>query len=149
MADLVGIVTAAFQGVAALGTVAAAVGSLRAASQARDSVILAEMTRHIDRLAEIADTVEALIGDPRGDGPVHRLLARELAGVEDDLPLCRQSAAEPTDDGTSEDLPALRREVGTALRAARAVREEYLRHHTAAGGHRSRSTEDQTSTAEM
>jgi hypothetical protein len=133
MADLVGIATAAFQGIAALGTVAAAVGSLRAASQARDSVIVTEMTRHVDRLAAIADTVESLIGQPDGDGHAQRILARELASVEDDLPLCRRCASAAADTGVPQDGPALRREVRAALGAARAARQEYIRSHTGSG----------------
>jgi hypothetical protein len=127
MADLIGVVTAAFQGIAAAGTVAAAAGSLKAASQARDSVVLAEMTRHIERLAAIADTVESLIEEDAGDDEhVHRELVHELAYVDDALPLCRRCAAASAGHAVGKDGPALRREVGAALRAARLARREYV-----------------------
>lgn len=130
MADVVGIVTAAFQGVAALGTVAAAVGSLKAASQARDSVLLAEMTRHIDRLAAIADTVDLLVAQSAStERHVRRELARELAVVDDALPLCRQCAAAPAEVLVAGAGDALLTEIGSALRMARDARDTYIRDH--------------------
>jgi hypothetical protein len=135
MADLIGVVTAAFQGIAAAGTVAAAAGSLKAASQARDSVVLAEMTRHIERLAAIADTVESLIEEDAGDdGHVQRELIHELAHVDDALPLCRRCAAASGGHVVGQG-PALRREVGAALRAARLARREYAGRHASGNSH--------------
>jgi hypothetical protein len=136
MADLIGITTAAFQGVAALGTVAAAAGSLRAASQARDSVLLGEMTRHIDRLAAIADTVDALLAES-GATTAHARqdLARELASVDDELPLCRQCASAPAEVVAADTGRALAAEIGTALRDARQARSRYVRGPARGGTH--------------
>jgi hypothetical protein len=138
MADVVGIATAAFQGVAALGTVAAAVGSLKAASQARDSVLLAEMTRHIDRLAAIADSVDTLVAQAGAPGGQARHeLARELAVVEDALPLCRQCASAPAEVPAGSASEALLAEIGSALRAARDARDRYISDHVTTGNRRS------------
>ena len=115
---------------AAVATVAAAVGSLKAASKARDSVLLAEMSRHIDRLAAIADTVDQLIGQSgTAAGRTRRELGRELVSVEDALPLCRRCASAPAEVLGPDMQRALVAEIGTALRDARQARRRYLSDH--------------------